>query len=146
MPCIWGIYQWLCCSKVCAFRCAGVPDGVYEESCKTFILCVNGSATLTECHFGTVSNGGNIHNISCVKEDTVEPPCGMMRDCTHLANGRYADVATNCTSYFTCHNSYYYGHNYCSGGLVFDETMGLCNWPNPAQPCFTNAPNRAIVG
>ncbi|XP_076434935.1 chitin-binding domain protein cbd-1-like [Babylonia areolata] len=129
---------------VWTFDCSGVPNGVYEEACKTFVICRNGVGTLVECPFPTVSNGGSWHNISCVDPWTVGPPCGLTRDCTKLQDGRYADLVTNCTSYFTCTNGFYYGHNYCSEGLIFNEPLGICDWPSATVTCRTSAPDDPI--
>uniref|UniRef100_K1QTD2 Uncharacterized protein n=2 Tax=Magallana gigas TaxID=29159 RepID=K1QTD2_MAGGI len=73
----------------------------------------------------------------------VPAPCGMWQDCTLLADKRYADITRNCTSYYTCHGGTYFGHNFCNPGVVFDEVMQICNWPqNVAPPCGTRGTKR----
>ena len=46
----------------------------------------------------------------------VGPPCGLYRDCVELPDGRYADLALNCTAYYNCHNKAYWGHHVCAPG------------------------------
>ena len=45
----------LAVSALC-FDCTGVTDGVYEAGCKSFVVCSNGVATLTECERNQVYN------------------------------------------------------------------------------------------
>ncbi|XP_021344474.1 uncharacterized protein LOC110444419 [Mizuhopecten yessoensis] len=69
----------------------------------------------------------------------VAPPCGQQKDCSNLANGRYADKDNNCSSYYTCNTGTFFGHSLCAGSLVFDEAKQTCNWPNNVlPPCGTN--------
>ncbi|XP_021349690.1 uncharacterized protein LOC110448001 isoform X2 [Mizuhopecten yessoensis] len=76
----------------------------------------------------------------------VPPPCNIVVDCTNKPDFKFADLETSCRSYYTCHNGYFYGHNFCSPGLVFDESMQICNWPfNVVTPCGT-IDNNYLVG
>lgn len=52
----------------------------------------------------------------------VPAPCGMWKDCTLLADKRYADITRNCTSYYTCHGGTYFGHNFCNPGMYHTFT------------------------
>ncbi|KAK7506103.1 hypothetical protein BaRGS_00002825 [Batillaria attramentaria] len=113
------------------FDCAGVADGVYEAGCKSFTVCANGVATLTECDRTQVYNSATG---ACADEGSVGPPCGTLKDCTTLADGKYADTDQQCTSYYTCAGGTFFGHNFCAGGLVFNEDKQTCDWPDDTDP------------
>ena len=38
------------------FDCTGKADGVYEAACQSFTKCINGTASLVECHLPQVVN------------------------------------------------------------------------------------------
>ncbi|KAJ8312722.1 hypothetical protein KUTeg_010095 [Tegillarca granosa] len=115
--------------------CSVLGTGHYEIGCKYYTDCINGITYHRECTKGYVYS--NVTH-GCVDESTVGKPCGLKRDCTSKPNRKYADHQTSCTSYYTCQNGIYYGHNYCNPGLVFDEAMQICNWPvNVPAPCGT---------
>ena len=47
----------------------------------------------------------------------VPAPCGVMKDCSALADGSYPDRDQNCHSYYTCYNKKFFGHSFCSAGI-----------------------------
>ncbi|KAL4223024.1 hypothetical protein ACF0H5_016502 [Mactra antiquata] len=111
--------------------CSIKPDGHYEISCKAYDECKNNVLTQVECGQDMVYD----HNLpGCNAEKLVAPPCGLYRDCSIRNDGTYPDYELNCTSYFTCHNNFYYGHNFCPDDLVFDSTLLLCTWPRDVYP------------
>ncbi|PVD31472.1 hypothetical protein C0Q70_06884 [Pomacea canaliculata] len=118
-----------------AFDCQGAHDGAYEVGCKSFITCVNGVGTITECAQDQVYNS---RTGQCAPVADVGPPCGSQKDCKNVADGKYADVDNQCTSYYTCSGGTYFGHNYCSGSLVFNEHLQTCDWAaHTPPPCGT---------
>nr|XP_022328094.1 uncharacterized protein LOC111127283 [Crassostrea virginica] len=120
-------------------ECYKHGDGAYSHNCRTYILCHNNHGTLHYCPNPPATDTVfDARTGRCDNPNNVPPPCGMWQDCSVLGDRRYADISTNCTSYYTCHKGTYFGHNFCDKGVVFDETMQLCNWPqNVAPPCGT---------
>ena len=55
----------------------------------------------------------------------VPPPCGTYRDCADKDDGDYADIDTKCTSYYTCANSYFFGHSLCPAGMSLETVSSL---------------------
>merc|ERR1711879_205183 len=119
------------------FDCTKVQDGVYEAGCKSFTVCANGVASIKECEQDMVfdANTG-----TCADESSVGSPCGIKKDCTSVADGLYADTDQQYKSYYTCSGGTYFGHNYCAGGLVFNEALQTCDWPDDTDP-----PHSAIL-
>uniref|UniRef100_A0A194ALF0 Chitin-binding type-2 domain-containing protein n=1 Tax=Pinctada fucata TaxID=50426 RepID=A0A194ALF0_PINFU len=116
--------------------CNGKPDGHYEVGCKAYLECKSGVANQVNCE--DVGHSYVYNGYECADPSTVGPPCGDLRDCTGIADGKYADIYTNCTSYYTCHGGAFYGHNFCPAGLVYDESLGTCNWAyDVPPPCGT---------
>ncbi|KAL4223023.1 chitin binding [Mactra antiquata] len=116
--------------------CSILPNGHYGIGCKTYDVCENHQLTTVECPMYMVYNHVKQN---CDYEALVGPPCGLYRDCFNMTDGSYTDYELQCTSYYTCHNHVYYGHNLCPDGLVFEKAYGLCVWPVDAYPpCGTN--------
>ncbi|XP_021349689.1 protein obstructor-E-like isoform X1 [Mizuhopecten yessoensis] len=127
----------------CAVNCNVHGDGNYEISCYEYTTCVNGVPTVHTCLDGQMYNP---NTQQCDHSWNVPPPCNIVVDCTNKPDFKFADLETSCRSYYTCHNGYFYGHNFCSPGLVFDESMQICNWPfNVVTPCGT-IDNNYLVG
>merc|ERR1719422_819001 len=71
---------------------------------------------------------------TCADEASVGAPCGIKKDCSSVADGLYADTDQQGTSF---------GHNYCAGGLVFNEALQTCDWPDDTDPpCGTKGSQR----
>lgn len=122
------------------FDCTAVSDGVYEAGCKSFVTCSNGVASIKECERNQVYNSATG---VCADAASVGPPCGTMKDCTNAADGKYADTDQQCKSYYTCSGGTFFGHNYCAGGLVFNEALQTCDWPADTDPpCGTKGNQR----
>ncbi|XP_064613346.1 uncharacterized protein LOC135477121 [Liolophura sinensis] len=143
-------------------HCKGKPDGNYDLACKAFIVCTGGKAHQVYCINGQVYNHNtgkcdetwaNETSKFCVATKTranvtvnnsnndysainSPPPCGIQRDCHALHDGRYADTLRlpKCKYYYTCHGGQFLGHNECPGALVFNETLGICDWENDVFP------------
>nr|XP_011455792.2 uncharacterized protein LOC105348165 [Crassostrea gigas] len=129
---------------ISADECFGKVDGVYEVACRSYVICRNQHGTIHNCPDPPATNTVfNSNTKACDDPARVPAPCGMWQDCTLLADKRYADITRNCTSYYTCHGGTYFGHNFCNPGVVFDEVMQICNWPqNVAPPCGTRGTKR----
>ncbi|XP_048778823.1 uncharacterized protein LOC125682358 [Ostrea edulis] len=129
------------CTTVCGDTnvCVGNSDGHYEIGCRSYVKCTGGIGVLHDCPNPPALN--TVYNAvtgQCDRPDNVARPCGHWQDCSLLPDKRYPDMYTNCTTYYTCHGGTFFGHNFCSIGLVFDENLQLCNWPyNVAPPCGT---------
>ncbi|XP_046555015.1 chondroitin proteoglycan 2-like [Haliotis rubra] len=115
--------------------CTGRPDGIYEYSCFYFVMCSQGVAVEIRCNITDVFDPDAM---KCVTPGVGYWPCNDAEDCSTKPDSRYPDLASGCKTYYTCHNGFFYGHNYCPQGLVFDPINQLCNWPNNvAPPCGT---------
>ncbi|XP_022327322.1 chitin-binding domain protein cbd-1-like [Crassostrea virginica] len=125
-------------------ECIGKSDGVYEIGCRSYVICHNQHGTIHNCPDPPATN--TVYSSvtkACDNPNNVPAPCGHWQDCSLLADRRYADTNNHCHSYYTCHKGTYFGHNFCNPGLVFDETMQICNWPqNVAPPCGTRGTKR----
>ncbi|XP_053374844.1 uncharacterized protein LOC128547131 [Mercenaria mercenaria] len=125
------------CACLCAVYgqtdCSTLPDGHYNIGCKRYDVCTNHVLTSIECKQNKVYNN---NTKMCDYQNHVDPPCGLVRDCTGKADGAYTDFQLNCTSYYTCSHHVYYGHNFCTPGTVFEMKVGTCVWPDDAfKPC-----------
>ncbi|XP_052799400.1 uncharacterized protein LOC128231015 [Mya arenaria] len=115
--------------------CSMLADGLYNIGCKVYEECKNHVLISHECQEQMVFN--NVTN-KCDHENHVAAPCGLTRDCSKKGDGSYVDLTLNCTSYYTCSHHIYYGHNFCTPGTVFEQSMGTCVWPVDAYvPCGT---------
>ncbi|KAK6184326.1 hypothetical protein SNE40_006820 [Patella caerulea] len=118
---------------VLSFDCTNEEDGIYEIGCKSFVRCKDGEAETVECEEGFVFNEAIG---DCDDQTNVGPPCGEWIDCTNIPDGKYPDYNQDCTSYYTCQNGEFFGHNYCPAGLVFNQETGICDWQNNVYvPC-----------
>merc|ERR1712179_726183 len=109
------------------FDCSQVQDGVYEAGCKSFTVCANGVASIKEC----------------AQDQVFDANTGTCADEASVGAGLYADTDQQCTSYYTCSGGTYFGHNYCAGGLVFNEALQTCDWPDDTDPpCGTKGSAR----
>ncbi|XP_033748036.1 uncharacterized protein LOC117333028 isoform X2 [Pecten maximus] len=116
----------------CVVNCNDQANGNYEITCTKYTECSHGVATVHNCSFN------QMYNPETKRCGAPSVPCNIQRDCNNLDSNRYPDLETNCTSYYTCHNGVFYGHNFCNSGLVYDGSGGICNWPyNVVEPCGT---------
>ncbi|KAK6184324.1 hypothetical protein SNE40_006818 [Patella caerulea] len=113
--------------------CVDKDDGVYYPACRRFIKCVNGTVYDTECFNGQVLN---LKTGNCDDAENVDPPCGRIENCTGVPDGRYPNLDLGCTSFHTCKNGTFLGHNFCPDNLVFNTFNDYCDWSwNTAKPC-----------
>ncbi|XP_021349699.1 uncharacterized protein LOC110448005 [Mizuhopecten yessoensis] len=119
----------------CVVDCNHQVDGNYEITCHSYISCSSGISIHHTCLTGQMYNPVTMR---CASTTNLPPPCNIIHSCSGLPNRKFADQETHCKTYYTCQNGYFYGHNFCSPGTVFDENMQNCNWPsNVAKPCGT---------
>ncbi|PZC74956.1 protein obstructor-E [Helicoverpa armigera] len=126
----------------------GVQAYAHPELCDQFFLCTNGTLTVETCENGLLFDGkGAVHN-HCNYHWAVD--CGGRKaDLVPLSSpgcefqfGIYPDSDECSTSYIKCA----YGipeQEPCTPGLVYDERIHGCNWPDLLQP-FCNP--EAVVG
>ncbi|XP_028169327.1 protein obstructor-E [Ostrinia nubilalis] len=126
----------------------GVQAYAHPELCDQFFLCTNGTLTVETCENGLLFDGkGAVHN-HCNYNWAVD--CGTRKaDLTPYSTpgceyqfGIYPDSAECSTSYIKCA----FGipeQEPCTPGLVYDERIHGCNWPDLLQP-FCNP--EAVVG
>ncbi|XP_071093458.1 uncharacterized protein [Haliotis cracherodii] len=115
--------------------CTGLENGIYLYTCFSYTECVNGSKGVIKCASNEVFSS---KDGLCIKPIDNSWPCQDVVDCKSLPDKRYADAKGGCHTYYTCQNGYFYGHNYCPDGTVFDEEHQFCNWPsNVKKPCGT---------
>ncbi|KAK6190072.1 hypothetical protein SNE40_002011 [Patella caerulea] len=115
--------------------CVDKDDGVYYPACRRFIKCVNGAVYETECFNGQVLN---INTGDCDDAENVVPPCGRFVNCTGVPDGRYPNLDLGCTSFHTCKNEIFLGHNFCPENLVYNKVKDYCDWLfNVEPPCGT---------
>merc|ERR1712179_357724 len=118
-----------------ALNCTTKANGNYEIGCRSYAVCSNGQTSIHDCPDDQVYNNATAQ---CDDPANVAQPCGLIRDCTNQKDGSYADRETGCGSYYTCYSSTYFGHNFCTGGTVFDAEKQVCNWKNQVvPPCGT---------
>ncbi|XP_042222696.1 protein obstructor-E-like isoform X2 [Homarus americanus] len=119
-----------------------VKDGVYEDpkQCDKYWVCEGGVARSLFCDDGLVFD---IFKANVGSADPCESPyvvdCGerlLLQEATYpskycpRANGIYADPDPQvCFRFFTCIQGLSTPTD-CITGLHFDETTGLCNWPD----------------
>ncbi|ELT87471.1 hypothetical protein CAPTEDRAFT_198847 [Capitella teleta] len=115
--------------------CSELPDGVHGWGCRGYTQCEAGQGTLVECVDPEVFNEDIM---DCDNKMTVGPPCGLYRECSHLDDGNYADHHVNCTAFYNCQGGLFFGHIPCNPGTVFNEVLGICDFPaNVLPPCGT---------
>ncbi|KAJ0180981.1 hypothetical protein K1T71_003066 [Dendrolimus kikuchii] len=126
----------------------GVQAYAHPELCDQFFLCTNGTLTVETCENGLLFDGkGAVHN-HCNYHWAVE--CGTRKaDLTPYSSpgceyqfGIYPDSNECSTSYVKCA----FGlpqQEPCQPGLVYDDRIHGCNWPDLLQP-FCNP--EAVVG
>merc|ERR1712150_26955 len=118
-----------------ALNCTTMPDGIYEQGCRSYSQCVGKVKSTIDCPEHQVYNNATS---SCDDPANVLPPCGEMIDCTGKADAGYPDLNRKCTTWYTCLDEKFLGHNFCPSGTVFDSTLGTCNWSKQvASPCGT---------
>ncbi|CAH1801665.1 unnamed protein product, partial [Owenia fusiformis] len=109
------------------FDCSRKLDGVYGGGCRVFYRCYGNKAYKVRC---TSPNVLNSNSGTCDSPAKAPAPCGVWRDCGEKQNQKYADEARNCQYYYTCWHGFFLGHNKCNPGLVFNEQLQICDWPN----------------
>ncbi|XP_071093454.1 uncharacterized protein [Haliotis cracherodii] len=128
-------------SGVCA------KTAIYEYTCFGYSV-VDEHEVITQIR----CNSSDVFDPSvekCVTPQIGHWPCADIVDCSKRADKRYVDIdnkdpSNKCKTYYTCHNGYFYGHNYCPGVLVFNEEKQYCDWIYDVKPpCGTLA---AVVG
>merc|ERR1712244_40834 len=112
-------------------NCTGQPNGNYEIGCRSYATCNNGQAQIVSCD---VDMAYNQDTGKCDDVTNIPPPCGVMKDCSSSADGRYADTDNACRTYYTCVAGSFAGHNFCPANLVFNENLQACDWPKAAPP------------
>ncbi|XP_033747004.1 uncharacterized protein LOC117332228 [Pecten maximus] len=124
-------------AAVLCYNCNGRSDGNYEIGCRSYLICTDGKPVIHDCprnqtHFMVYDN----RTQQCADPSSVMHPCGVLRDCTGIKDGRFPDEDEHCRTFYTCSEGQFLGHNFCPAGLVFDSTKGTCNWKNAvAPPC-----------
>ncbi|CAG9828042.1 unnamed protein product [Diabrotica balteata] len=113
----------------------GVQAYAHPESCNLFFLCTNGTLTVETCENGLLFDGkGNVYN-HCNYNWAVD--CGKRKaDLTPISTpgceyqfGIYPDGPECSVHFIKCE----YGEpipNQCDAGLVYDERIHGCNWPD----------------
>ncbi|XP_044761396.1 protein obstructor-E isoform X1 [Coccinella septempunctata] len=115
------------------------PNGVFAyehpESCNLFFLCTNGTLTVETCENGLLFDGkGNVHH-HCNYNWAVD--CGTRKaDLTPISTpgceyqfGIYPESHECSTHYIKCAHGEPQA-NQCEPGLVYDERIHGCNWPD----------------
>ena len=112
--------------------CAGQPDGtVVEPACRTYSVCQNQVPVSVECAEDQAYDSAKQ---SCQDINTVPAPCGYYRDCSGKEDRRYVDVNNfGCDAYYTCHNGYFYGFNFCPSGEHNTISLNISLKPNYSQ-------------
>jgi len=122
-------------------NCTGQPDGNYEIGCRSYSVCSGGKAEIISCD---VDMAYNQDSGKCDDVTNIPPPCGVKKDCSSMADGKYADMDNGCHSYYTCTGGEFAGHNFCPANLVFNEQLQSCDWeknaPCGGAPAGTQAP------
>jgi len=114
-------------------NCTGQPDGNYEIGCRSYAVCSGGQSNIVTCD---VNMAYNQDTGKCDDMSAIPPPCGVMKDCSSLADNHYADSDNGCRTYYTCVGGNFAGHNFCPANLVFNEVTQSCDWPKAvAPPC-----------
>ncbi|XP_033749000.1 chondroitin proteoglycan 2-like [Pecten maximus] len=120
---------------VLSLNCTGKQDGVYDQGCRSYTKCDNGTAVVMFCITRTAYNRDTF---TCDDAFNVPPPCGTYRECSALDDGTYPDIDMMCTSYYTCNRGQFFGHSLCPAGLVFNQGLQVCDWRfNVSKPCGT---------
>ncbi|GFO19889.1 hypothetical protein PoB_004639400 [Plakobranchus ocellatus] len=95
-------------------NCTGQPDGNYEIGCRSYTVCTAGKQSIVNCEKDMAYNTDTGR---CDDVNNIPAPCGVMKDCSALNNGHYADTDNNCRSYYTCNGGIFVGHNFCPANL-----------------------------
>jgi len=112
------------------FTCEFTPTKVVEIACWGYKECVNGVPNVVMCPQGQTLERDTM---SCVTTGNTD--CTKDNDCSSRPDGSYADLGDNCQTYFRCVGGKSLGHLYCPANLVFDETLGICNFPDSVPLC-----------
>merc|ERR1712033_24066 len=112
-------------------NCTGEVDGNYEIGCRSYAKCVGGKAEIVSCDVDMAYNEGTGQ---CDDVNNVPPPCGQMKDCSAMTDGKYADMDNGCKTYYPCVAGQFAGHNFCPSTLLFNEKLQACDWPKES-PC-----------
>ncbi|KAK0041882.1 protein obstructor-E-like isoform X2 [Biomphalaria pfeifferi] len=106
---------------------------IAEIGCWGYNYCENGTLVPFVCPPSTVYDRDTK---KCVPPGSNTTACGTPTICSGLPSGRYPDIG--CKSYYVCYEGVNNGRIYCPASLVFDSTLGLCNWAyNVPPPCGT---------
>ncbi|OWF52248.1 hypothetical protein KP79_PYT16384 [Mizuhopecten yessoensis] len=124
-------------AAVLCYNCNGRTDGNYEIGCRSYLICNGGTPAIHDCpRNDTYTMVYNNQTGQCDDPSNVMHPCGVVRDCLGVKDGRYPDEEEHCRSFYTCYAGKFLGHNFCPSHLVFDSAEGTCNWENAvAKPC-----------
>jgi hypothetical protein len=139
-------------SPPAGFSCAGKEDGLYLEQpgqcAKAFFKCAHGQSFNYTCPAGLFYNADNgqcdyqAHVVACggrapSEQVTPPPPPPLPKfDCTGKMDGYYAADQCAAQYFFSCLG----GHSTtiaCYHGLVFDEIIGACDFP---EQCGKSTP------
>ncbi|KAG7176404.1 obstructor-E-like 3, partial [Homarus americanus] len=121
----------------------GIQTYPHPTSCNEFYLCVNGTLTYEYCENGLLYDGkGSVYNhcyyhwgVNCEDRKADLTPLGQ-GNCEYQF-GLYAGGP--CETYFL---KCVYGNPIdepCTPGLVYDEKIHGCNWPDLVEYCNPSA-------
>ncbi|XP_067671496.1 uncharacterized protein [Haliotis asinina] len=117
--------------------CVCAKTAIYEYTCFSYSL-IDEHGVIAEIRCNSTEVFDPAVN-TCVTPQKGHWPCADVVDCSTLPDKRYTDVDNKepdkkCKTYYTCHNGYFYGHNYCPGVLVFNEEKQYCDWEYDVKP------------
>ncbi|XP_055694779.1 chondroitin proteoglycan-2-like [Lutzomyia longipalpis] len=114
-------------------NCHNQADGrkFPTRNCNSFVICISGQPKLQSCDWGLLFNADLevcdwAANVRCY--ETSGPPIGPAPDCKYQ-DGAYLPNIYDCNSFYVCQNNVPMLQR-CDAALVFDPSIGTCNWPN----------------
>ncbi|XP_067375183.1 chondroitin proteoglycan 2-like [Channa argus] len=127
--------------------CQGKRDGDYTnpKNQYTFYTCSNGLTYLRDCPAGLIFR----ESLDICDWPTTAPPSDKTTKATKTAcagtidqfckgkrDGDYTNPKNQYT-FYTCSNGLTYLRD-CPAGLIFNESLDICDWPTAAVPSGTN--------
>lgn len=126
----------------------GVSTCFYEGKTNTeFIECCDGTEYPLECPAGYV---WNIGSNACVIPGSVDPvhptsgptPSNICANCPWDIECYYA--TSDASKFIQCSNGKPVVHS-CPSGLVWDNTLHVCDWPSHPTYCEQQCPNKHCI-